>query len=130
VAPMARTLREAGIAVAVCVPPDLGSVKALHAEGIGDVEFYTGAIVDLPARERALELERLGDAVRLASKLHLGIGVAGGLGQRNVRELLEAAPAVRTIVVGRAAVGRALLVGLDRALRDLRAAIGGPLTTG
>ena len=36
-------------------------------------------------------------------------------------ELLEAAPAVERVAIGRAAIARALLVGLDRSVRDLRA---------
>ena len=59
--------------------------------------------------------------MRLAAKLRLGIGIGGGLGFRIVRELLEAAPAVERVAIGRAAIARALLVGLDRSVRDLRA---------
>ena len=59
-----------------------------------------------------------------ASKLRLSIGLGGGLGYRSLREVLEAAPAAERIAVGRAALTRALLVGLDRALRDLRAMLG------
>jgi pyridoxine 5'-phosphate synthase PdxJ len=36
---------------------------------------------------------------------------------------VEAAPAAGRVAIGRAALTRALLVGLDRALRDLRALI-------
>ena len=62
----------------------------------------------------------LGDTARLASKLRLGISVAGGLDERNVGEVLEAAPSVERIVFGRGLARRALLVGLDRAVRDFR----------
>lgn len=117
--PMVRALAEAGIPAAALVSPGLEAVKRVHAEGVPAVEFYTGAIVDLPAAERRAELERLSDSVKLASKLHLGIGIGGGLGYRSLPELLEACPAVESVAVGRAALGRALLVGLDRALRDL-----------
>ena len=80
--------------------------------------------MDLPPRDRARELETLGDAARLASKLRLHVAVGGGLGYRSVRELIEYAPVVAAVAVGRAAVARAVLVGLDRALRDLRARVG------
>jgi pyridoxine 5-phosphate synthase len=80
-------------------------------------------MVDLPPAERRGELERLGDAVRLASKLQLRIGLGGRLGYRTLAEVLDAAPAVESVTVGRAALARAVLVGLDRALRDLRALV-------
>jgi pyridoxine 5-phosphate synthase len=116
-----RALAEAGIACGAVVAPDLEAVKVAHAEGVRGVELYTGALVDLPATERAAQVEKLADAVRLAAKLRLGIGIGGGLGFRVLRELIDAAPAVENVAIGRAAIARALLVGLDRSLRDLRA---------
>jgi pyridoxine 5-phosphate synthase len=122
--PIVRALNEAGIPVSVRIAPGIQALKAAHSQGVTGVEFYTGSIVDLPPPERAAELERLGESVRLAAKLQLGIGVGGGLGYRNLREVLIAAPAVECVAIGRAAVARAVLVGLDRALRDLRTLLG------
>lgn len=118
--PVVRGLAEAGIPVTAVVAPELESVKRIHAEGVSGVELFTGAIVDLPEPERSRELERLGDAVRLVAKLEMVVGVGGGLGYRTLPEVIRAAPAIERIVVGRAALARAVLVGLDRALRDLR----------
>ena len=119
-APVVRVLQEAGIPVAALISPDLEAVKAAHADQVTSVDFFTGAIVDLPPRERANELEKLTDAVRLAAKLRMSIGLCGGLGYRTLSEVVNAAPAAERVAVGRAAVSRATLVGLDRALRDLR----------
>jgi pyridoxine 5'-phosphate synthase PdxJ len=63
-------------------------------------------------------LVTLGDSARLASKLRLGIAVAGGLDDRNLREVLDAAPPIERVVFGTSLARRALLVGLDRAVRD------------
>jgi pyridoxine 5-phosphate synthase len=118
---LARALTDAGISVHALVSPALDAVKRIHAEGISGVELYTGALVDLPGRERASALVELGDAARLASKLKLSVGLGGGLGYRTAPEVIEAAPAAERLAVGRAALSRAVLVGLDQALRDLRA---------
>jgi pyridoxine 5-phosphate synthase len=115
--PVVRALAEAGIPAAAVIAPDLEAVKRVHGEGVPEVELYTGSIVDLPAAERRVELDRI------ASKLRLRIGLSGGLGYRSLPEVLEASPAAEWVAVGRAALGRALLVGLDRALRDLRALV-------
>jgi pyridoxine 5-phosphate synthase len=122
-APVMRGLEEAGIPVSLRVAPRLDAVKAAHGDGAAGVELFTGAILDLPETERKTELEALGDAVRLAAKLRMRIGIGGGLGYRTLHEVLDGAPAVEWIAVGRAAIARSLLVGLDRALRDLRGAI-------
>ena len=50
----------------------------------------------------------------------MSIGLGGGLGYRSVSEVLDGCPAVGSIAAGRAVVARAILVGLDRALRDLK----------
>jgi pyridoxine 5-phosphate synthase len=115
-----RTLEEAGIGIAALIAPTLDAVKTAHAHGIAQVELYTGALVDLPGVERRNALKQLGDAARLASKLQLGLGLAGGLGYRTLPEVIQAAPSAERIAVGRAALTRSVLVGLDRALRDLR----------
>jgi pyridoxine 5-phosphate synthase len=121
--PVMRGLEDAGIPVSLRVPCRLDAIKAAHGDGATGVELYTGSILDLPEAERKAELEALGDAVRLAAKLQLRIGVGGGLGYRTLHEVIDGAPAVEWIAVGRAAIARSLLVGLDRALRDLRRAI-------
>ncbi len=116
-----RALGDAGVGVSALVAPTLDAVKSAHGSGVAQVELYTGALVDLPPAERRTALKQLGDAARLASKLQLGLGLAGGLGYRTLPEVIQAAPAAERIAVGRAALTRSLLVGLDRALRDLRA---------
>lgn len=123
-APILRTLEDAGIATSLLVAPDLEAVKAAHALGADGVELFSGAMADLPPPERRMELGRLADAHRLAAKLRLDVSVGGGLGFRTAREVTEAVPAVERVAVGRGVLARACLVGLDRALRDLRALLG------
>jgi pyridoxine 5-phosphate synthase len=123
-APMIRSLSDAGIPVSALIKPEIEAVKTAHNEGVDGVEFFLGAVVDLPAAERARELEKFGDASRLASKLRMHISAGGGLGYRSLGEVIESAPALASVTVGRAAVARSVLVGLDRAVRDLRAIAG------
>jgi len=122
-APVMHGLSEAGIPVSLRVPPKLDAVKFAHAQRASGVELYTAAILDLPETERAAELEALADAVRLAAKLRMRIGIGGGLGYATLPELLDRVPATESVALGRAAISRALLVGMDRAIRDLRAIV-------
>jgi pyridoxine 5-phosphate synthase len=121
--PVIHGLLEAGIPVSLRVPPKLDAVKAAHEERATGVEFYTAAIPDLPEAERKAELESMADAVRLAAKLRMRIAIGGGLGYGTVSEVLHGVPATECVAVGRAAISRAILVGMDRAIRDLRAAV-------
>ena len=122
-APVIRMLGEARIPIGVLVAPNIEAVKAAHSEGARSVEIFTGLVVDLPSDERHAALEELGDAVRLAAKLEIETSIGGGLDYRNLPEILDAAPAAGRVSVGRSAISRAMLVGLDRALRDLQSII-------
>lgn len=115
-----RSLEDAGIATSVRTAPEVDAIRAVHAQGVADVELFTGYLVDLPNAERRGALTTLGDTARLASKLRMGISLAGGLNDRNVQEVIGAAPSAERVVFGRGLARRALLVGLDSAVRDFR----------
>lgn len=118
-----RALREAGIPVWARVAPELEGIKAARAAEVAGVELHTVALVDLPEGERSAALERFGDAARLAAKLRLPVRAGGALDGRRLRALLAAAPVLEGVAVGRELAARALLVGIERAVRDLRAEI-------
>ena len=88
---------------------------------LGQLEFETGQLVDLPPRELSGSLDPLVDAARLAAKLGMRIGLAGRLDERSVGTFLEAAPGAAWISVGREWIARSLLVGMEQATRDYRA---------
>jgi pyridoxine 5-phosphate synthase len=103
------------------VSPEPEAVKAAHGLGFRGVELFSGGLVDLPPDERRRELDRLADAVRLASKLRVPVSLGGSLGFTSVRELLAVAPSIERVACGRALIERSLLVGMDRAVRDFLA---------
>jgi pyridoxine 5-phosphate synthase len=119
-APVVRSLLEAGIDVAALVPPELEAVKAARSADAPAVELYVAQLVDLPGPERREALERLSDAARLAAKLRLGVGVGGALDGPRAGAVLASCPVAEWVTVGRAWAARAVLVGIDRATRDLR----------
>lgn len=119
-----RTLGEAGIATRACVTPELEAVKRAHGAGLEGVELFTGRCLDLPPDEREAAWERVADAARLAAKLRLRVGLGGGLERRSLPALLEHVPVVERVALGRDLVGAALVMGLERAVRDRIAALG------
>ncbi len=119
--PIVRALEDAHIPVVALIVPELETVKAAHGLGVYGVEFYTGAIVDLPTAERRASFEVLADTARLAGKLRMSISAGGGIGFATLPEVLAAAPGCDCVAAGRALISRALLVGIDQAIRDFRA---------
>lgn len=118
-----RALREAGIPAWARIAPDPDSVKLARAAEVAGVEIVATGCLEVPEADRGEALERFGDAVRIAAKLRLPVGVSGGIEAVRLPALLLAAPAVERVVVGRSLLARAVLAGMERAVRELRDAI-------
>ncbi len=117
--PTVRTLREAGIRVSLFVDPDLEQVKEAHKLDGHAIEINTAAYADArddKAREAALR--KVVDAVRLGCKLGLDVHAGHGLDYRNVGRLARI-PEVSELNIGHAIVARAVLVGMERAVREM-----------
>ena len=100
---------------------DLDQVRASHKVDAERVELHTGRYCEARnARERQRELERLVDAAKAATKLGMGCAAGHGLNYENVRPVARIAE-IDELNIGHAIVARAVLVGLDRAVRDMLA---------
>jgi pyridoxine 5-phosphate synthase len=121
--PVVRTLRDAGILVSVFVDPVLEQVKAAHKVDAGAIEINTAAYSEAPGREgRATELRRVVDAARIGRKLGLGVHAGHGLDYHNVGAVAAVAE-ISELNIGHSIVSRAVLVGLERAVREMAAAM-------
>ena len=117
-----RTLEESEIRSCIFVDPDLDQIKAAHRIGARAVEIHTGRYADAgPSRPE--ELRRVCDGVRLAGKLKLEVGIGHGLDYRNVGQFLEV-DHIEEFSIGHAIVSRATLVGMERAVFEMRSLVG------
>ncbi len=118
-----RRLQKAGIVVSLFIDPSAAQVKAAAATGAAFVEFHTGRYADARG-ETAIdkELQALLQAARLARKAGLRVNAGHGLNYRNVAAVCAMA-GVEEFNIGHSIISRAVLVGLDRAIREMRAAI-------
>jgi pyridoxine 5-phosphate synthase len=115
-----KTLRDADIKVSLFIDPDLDQVKAAHRAEAATVEFHTGRYCDARlASDRRKELSRLVDACKAASKLGLEVAAGHGLNYQNVVPV-AAIPEIEELNIGHSIVGRAVLVGMERAVREMR----------
>ncbi len=117
--PFVETLRNQGIAVSLFINPDLEQVKASHWVGADFVEIHTGIFSDAETMEsRETEFERILDAVKLASKLGLGVNAGHGLDYRNI-SWFKGIREIEEFSIGHSVVARAVLVGFERAVREM-----------
>jgi len=113
-------LHDGGIAVSLFVNPDFDQIKAAHKINADYIEIHTGRYANARLlKEEDAELEAIEQAAKLAYKLGLGVAAGHGLNYHNVRRLL----AISEIVeynIGHAIISRAVLVGLERAVREMK----------
>jgi len=114
------SLREAGLRVSLFVDPEIRQVEAAAQTGAHAVELHTGAYCEAwgSTRERG-ELERLCEAATRARGAGLSVHAGHGLTVRNVGPVARI-PEVEELNIGHAIVGRAIFVGLQRAVEEMK----------
>ena len=116
-----RALEESEIRSCVFIDPDLDQVKAANRVGARAVEIHTGRYADGgPGRQE--ELRSICDSVRLAAKFKLEVGIGHGLDYQNVRPCLDVAE-IEEYSIGHSIVSRATLVGMERAVLEMRSLV-------
>lgn len=134
-----QQLKKGGIQVSLFVEPSLGAMKLAAKLGADAVELHTGRFClasqgaygkSSPKRMKA-ELARIMEAGLLGRKLGIRVHAGHGFDYENVRpvaELLDSAraPLIEEFNIGHAIICRAVLVGLDQAVKEMVSAIRAP----
>jgi pyridoxine 5-phosphate synthase len=117
-------LRDAGIGVSLFIDPEPEPVEISRKIGAGTVELHTGDYCLAPARSEAAgkQLQRLERAARTAGDAGLRLGAGHGLDYANVGPV-AALPHLEELNIGHGLVARAVMIGLQPAVVELRAAI-------
>jgi pyridoxine 5-phosphate synthase len=117
-------LREAGSRVSIFIAADARQIEAAARIGAPVVELHTGAYCDAHAEgrlaERDAELARLSDMAAYAHSLGLEVHAGHGLTYDTVGPV-AALPEAVELNIGHFLVGEAIFVGLDAAIRRMRA---------
>jgi pyridoxine 5-phosphate synthase len=129
----AHALTGAGILVSIFLDPDLAQIEAGHRVGARQIEICTARYAELTdptGRGRASEIEaelvRISECASRAGELGLQVAAGHGLTYRNVAAIAEIYP-IEELNIGHNIVARAALVGIERAVREMIAAINGRL---
>jgi pyridoxine 5-phosphate synthase len=112
-------LRQGGIPVSLFIDPDLEQVKASHHVGADFIEIHTGTYCEAEDEEtKRAELAKIETAARAARELGLRVNAGHGLNYHNVQDVV-ALGGIEEFNIGHSIVSRAVLVGLERAVRDM-----------
>ena len=114
-----KALRDGGIYVSLFIDPDMDQVKASHRIDTQAIEINTAAYSEAPdERARASRLEQVREVAHYATKLGLGVHAGHGLDYRNVRGIARL-DELQELNIGHSIVARAVLVGMERAVREM-----------
>lgn len=120
-----QTLHEAAIPVSLFINADPDQIQAARRVAADCVEIHTGTFAEANgsvAREQ--EFKRLTAAVQLAAEMGLRINAGHGLDYRNVLWVRKIAE-IEEFSIGHAIIARAVLVGLQQAVREMIALVNG-----
>jgi len=116
-------LKEKGIAVSLFVDPVEVQVSAAVGVMADMIEIHTGHYGDA-SNERTMreELTKIIAAAQAGKAAGLGVNAGHGLHYDNVRPIVQI-PEIDELSIGHSIIARAVLIGLDRAVRDMIALI-------
>jgi pyridoxine 5-phosphate synthase len=121
-----KELQKSGIIVSLFVDPNPKQIEASKEEIEADyIEIHTGAFSEarnLPQEKS--ELQKLIEAVKIASRLELGINAGHGLDYQNIKKIVSIEE-IEEFSIGHSIVARAVLVGMEQAVREMLALIEG-----
>jgi pyridoxine 5-phosphate synthase len=113
-------LHSADVEVSLFIDADARQIEASKNLGVAAVELHTGRYADATSHaEQAAELAKLVDAGRFAVAEGLKLHVGHGLTYRNVQPVARIA-SVDELNIGHSIVARAVLVGFERAVREMK----------
>jgi pyridoxine 5-phosphate synthase len=114
-----QRLHRRGIPVSLFVDPQKDQIKASEDVGASVIEIHTGHYCEAKtSSQEDEELKRILDAVAEASRRNLQIAAGHGLNYVNVRRVAEIKE-IEELNIGHSIIARAVLVGLDRAVREM-----------
>ncbi|MCI0417276.1 pyridoxine 5'-phosphate synthase [bacterium] len=120
-------LQEAGIAVSLFIDPDLDQIKACQKTGAARIEINTGKYSDAKTPELLeSEIEKVRNCAQLASRIGFNVYAGHGLTYINVLKIVEI-DEIEELNIGHNIVARASMVGLERAVREMKALLVRPL---
>ena len=115
-------LRAAGISVSLFLDPDSRQIELAKQLGADAVELHTGQYALSRGAAQQEQLVALTTAGKLICDLGMHLHAGHGLNYHNVAPVARI-PAMHELNIGHSIVSRAVLIGMERAVREMKALI-------
>jgi pyridoxine 5-phosphate synthase len=114
------SLSDAGIRVSLFIDPTRAAVEQSKKLGVAAIELHTGTYSHHP--ESAKTIDALRDSARRGADLGIAVHAGHGLTVKNVGPV-AAIPEIEELNIGHSVIGRAVFIGLDRAVKEIHEAM-------
>lgn len=118
-----KELQAAGIFVSLFLDADERQIEAAARLKADAVELHTGQYALARGKAQEQELIKLTQAGKQIRQLGMQLHAGHGLNYQNTRPV-ACIPEMRELNIGHAIISRAVLVGLERAVREMKALLG------
>ncbi len=119
-------LQSASIPVSLFIDADPVQIHASAKSGAKFIELHTGSYAEAKGDAQAKELDQLKRGCELAIELGLRVNAGHGLTYWNVYPVAQL-PGMEELNIGHTIISRAVLVGMERAVHEMKQAIRGEL---
>ena len=117
------TLQNSGIPVSIFIDPDPDQIKIAHQIDTTMIEIHTGTFCEAKTyKKRNQAFSNIVDAAKLAHKLRIGVNAGHGLCYNTIKAF-KGLREIDEFSIGHSIVSRAVLVGMERAVKDMLALI-------
>lgn len=112
-------LQNSGIPVSIFIDPAPEQIKVAHQINASIVEIHTGTFCDATTpKKREHTFSAIVDAVKLAHKLKMGVNAGHGLCYKTIKAF-RGLNEINEFSIGHSIVSRALLTGMESAVREM-----------
>lgn len=121
IADVVKAMTDAGIVTSLFIDPEPAQIRASAQIGSPWVELHTGAYANAYYFEgRLAELKALREGAELAKSMGLVVNAGHGINYTNISEVVTL-PHLHELNIGHSIVSRALFVGVEQAVREMKA---------
>jgi pyridoxine 5-phosphate synthase len=119
IAEAVQRLQGNGIRVSLFIDPEKAQIETAREVGARGIEIHTGTYCNATGAAREKELAAVIAGARLARSLGLEVHGGHGLNYENVSPIAHI-PEIVELNIGHSIIARAIMVGLEQAVRDMK----------
>jgi pyridoxine 5-phosphate synthase len=114
-----RSLRTCGTHVSLFIDPVKAQIECAKRTGAHAIEIHTGEYCNAQASTRENERATIANGASLAASLGLEVHAGHGLDYQNVLPIAQI-PEIVELNIGHSIVARAVIVGIEQAVREMK----------